>query len=218
MIPITGKTITMHVPKSAMAGGASVVLLALASPAAAKTAPANLPIAEESAPPPGYTFRLDVAMAMRHFPWLHFHLEGDGIYAPGESYKVRFTKIPWFAPRKQHDADLSMLDPLMWPKHYTYQEVGEANGNRLFALHAIDDPALVNANVAIGPRGKARQVDATYDNGTHIEMRVTSSDVDGFFLPENLTADIDEPHLALSANADFKDYTFGSPSPNDPVQ
>lgn len=208
----------MHVPKGAMAGGASVVLLALASPAVGRTAPANAPIAAEGAPPPGYTFRLDVAMAMRHFPWLHFHLEGDGVYDPGESYVVHFTTIPWFAPRKQHDCDLSMLDPLMWPKRYTYQQVGETNDNRLFELHAIDDPTLVSATVAIGPRGKARQVDASYNDGTHIEMRVASSDVDGFFLPESVTADIDEPHLALSANADFKDYTFGSPAPSNTIQ
>ncbi len=213
-MPIKGKITAMHVPKGAMVGGASVILLALASPAAGRTAPANATIAE-GAPPPSYTFRLDVAMAMRHFPWLHFNLEGDGVYDPGESYKVHFTKVPWFAPRKQHDADLSMLDPLMWPRHYTYEETGEQNENRVYTLHAIDDPTLVNATVAIGPRGKARQVDASYNDGTHIEMHVTSSDVDGFFLPENLTADIDEPHLALSANADFKDYTFGTlPSPN----
>lgn len=214
MVSIKGMIITMHVPKGAVAGGASVVLLALASPIAGRTAPASLPLADEGAPPPSYTFRLDVGMAMRHFPWLHFHLEGDGVYDPGETYKVHFTTIPWFAPRKQHDADLSMLDPLMWPKHYTYQEIGEANGNRLFELHSLDDPTLSSATVAIGPRGKARQVDASYTDGTHIEMHVSSSDVDGFFLPQNVTADIDEPHLALSATGDFKDYTFASPLPN----
>ncbi len=209
----------MHVPKGAMAGGASFVFFALASPVAGSTGSTAASPPQESAPPPGYTFRLDVAMAMRHFPWLHFHLEGAGVYDPGESYVVHFTSVPWFAPRKQHDADLSMLDPWMWPKHYTFQEVGEANGNRLFELHAINDPTLRSATVAIGPRGKARQVDASYTDGTHIETRVTSSDVDGFFLPATISADIDEPHMALSANADFTNYAFGNaPAPNSPLR
>jgi hypothetical protein len=41
-------------------------------------------------------------------------------------------------------------------------------------------------------------------------MSVNSSNVSGFFLPVTLTAQIDEPHLALSASADFTDYDFAA--------
>jgi hypothetical protein len=207
-----GITVAMRVGKGAVAGGASLMFFAVAVPARANppVPPPQPALFARSLAPPGYTFHLDVAMAMRHFPWLHFHLQGTGVYDPGESYVVHFTSVPWFIPHQHQDADLSMLDPLMWPNKYTYQEIGERDDETLFALQAIDDPSLKEATVAIGPKGRARQVDATYSDGTHIETRVSSSDIDGFFLPATMTADIDEPHLALSANADFEDYDFDS--------
>ena len=190
--------------------GACLLLLAMfGAPASARVQPSPVPLDETTAPP-NYTFRLDVAMAMRHFPWLHFHLEGLGVYQPGVSYVVHFTKTPWFIPPARHDADLSMLDPMMWPRRYLYEEIGQQGDERIFALHAINDQSLRTATVAVGPNGAARHIDATYSDGTHIETRLNISDVDGFFLPATMTADIDEPHIALSANADFKDYDFGS--------
>jgi hypothetical protein len=197
----------MHVSKGAVAGGASLVLLSLAQAFRAAAA-LPLPAVEGDPEPPGYTFKVDVAMAMRHFPWLHFHVSGDGVFQPGVSYVVHFDQVPWFVPRQRHDADLSMLDPLMWPGHFTYEQIGEHNGQRIYALHSLD-ASLKSATVALGPRGRASKVDATYNDGTHLDMNVTSSDVNGFLLPATLTASIDEPHMALSANADFKNYEFG---------
>jgi hypothetical protein len=39
-------------------------------------------------------------------------------------------------------------------------------------------------------------------------MEIDFGIVNGFMLPTTLTAKIDEPHLALSVNGEFKDYTF----------
>lgn len=149
-------------------------------------------------------------MRMRHFPWLGFHMLGVGRYMPGKSYVVHFTRLPWFAPRKQHVADLSMLDPTLWPTRFTYQDVGEQGGNTMFDLRSIADPTLTSATVGLGPNWCARQVDVTYNDGTHITMNVKFGNVNGFLLPTSLTADIDVPHMALSASADFKDYLFTS--------
>jgi hypothetical protein len=171
----------MCVVRSVAASGAVVVLSAFA------------PTVIVPQQPPGYTFELDVAMAMRHFPWLHFHLKGEGLYQPGVSYIVHFTSVPWFIPKARHDVDLSMIDPLMWPR-----------------LHSLDDPGLLRATVALGPYGMARTTDATYSDGTHIETKLNCGSIDGFALPATMTAQIDEPHLALSANADFEDYAFNS--------
>jgi hypothetical protein len=195
--------------KRAAAGSASLFLLMLAARSAAVgSVPASPAPFDRTDAPPSYTFRLDVVMAMRHFPWFHFHLEGVGVYQPGVSYVVHFTNTPWFMPQARHDADLSMLDPAMWPRRYLYEEIGEQGDERLYVLHAINDQSLRSATVAIGPKGACRRVDATYSDGTHIETHVSASNVDGFFLPATMTADIDEPHIALSANADFKDYDF----------
>jgi hypothetical protein len=193
--------------QGAAKGAASLILLLLAARAALARVPAP-PLPLDQNAPPSYTFRLDVAMAMRHFPWLHFHLEGLGVYQPGVSYVVHFIKTPWFIPQARHDADLSMLDPLMWPRRYLYEEIGQQGGEMLFVLHAINDQSLRSATVAVGPNGTTRRVDATYSDGTRIETRVSTSNVDGFLLPATMTADIDEPHIALSANADFEDYDF----------
>jgi hypothetical protein len=190
----------MYAAKGAVAGSAALLSLILAIPAIAGT----------REPPPNYTFKLDVAMAMRHFPWLHFHMEGVGAYEPGVSYAVHFTSLPWFVPTSQHEFDLSMIDPLMWPKRYVYQQTGQQGGNTTFELHAIDDPGLRGATVTLGPGGLARQVLAGYSDGTTINMQVSNSNVNGFFLPVAMKANINEPHLALSANADFKDYAFNS--------
>ncbi|MBV9333331.1 MAG: hypothetical protein JO146_04940 [Candidatus Eremiobacteraeota bacterium] len=190
----------MNAAKGAVTGGASLVFLMLALPAVAST----------REPPPNYTFKLDVVMAMRHFPWLHFHMQGIGVYELGVSYTVHFTSVPWFVPKNHNDADLSMMDPLMWPKHYLYQQTGQHDGDTIFELHAIDDPKLRSATVTLGPGGLARDVNATYIDGTTIETQVSNSSVNGFLLPVAMTADINEPHLALSATADFKDYAFNS--------
>lgn len=157
---------------------------------------------------PSYTFHMQVAMAMRHFPWLHFHMDGDGEYLPTESYVVHFDKVPWFFPKKHNDVDLSMLDPVMWPQRYIFTPAGKSGDLTMYQLHALNDPNLQEATVALGPRGAARSVEVHYKDGTTIDMHVHSNDVDGFFLPQNLSADINEPHLALSANARFDDYVM----------
>ncbi len=165
--------------------------------------------APAGAVPPKYSFHMSVVMAMRHFPWLHFHMTGDGEYVAGQSYQVHFTSAPWFFPPQRHDVDLSMLDPAMWPGRFITTEIDRGrNGERLVLLHAVADPTLRDATVTLGPFGRTRVLDINYTDGAHIEMNVAWSTIEGFVLPSNLTATIDEPHLALSANADFNDYRF----------
>ncbi len=135
-------------------------------------------------------------------------MEGTGKYEPGKAYLLHFTKLPWFAPRQAHDTDLAMLDPAMWPSRFLYEQTGQEDGNTLFDLRALDDPSLKSAVVELGPKWCAREVQAAYNDGTQIKMDVDFGSVDGFMLPRTLTADINETHLALSANAQFKNYTF----------
>ncbi|MFY9719797.1 MAG: hypothetical protein WAK16_09130 [Candidatus Cybelea sp.] len=194
----------------------TVFLTGVAWAVAIAAAPATTSQAESPSPtpwlsvvaPPNYTFQLDVLVRMQHFPWLRFHLLGTGEYEPGETYKVTFTKVPWLFPKSLNGIDLSMLDPLMWPGRFLYEQTGIRDGMTLFSLHALNDPALAAATVALGPRWRARTVDADFTNGSHIHMSITPSAVDGFLLPETLSADIEEPHLSVSASGDFKDYTF----------
>ncbi|MFZ1018935.1 MAG: hypothetical protein WAN39_13800 [Candidatus Cybelea sp.] len=191
---------------------AGLALAALLCPCARTDAATSAPIAlEPENIPPGYTFDMDVAMRMHHFPWLHFNMQGTGEYSPGQSYKVSFNKTPWFVPKQSSGMDLSMIDPLLWPQHYTYAQLGTRDGMTMYSLHAIDDPTMQGATVGLGPQACTRTIDANYTNGTHIHMKITPAMVNGFLLPQTLTADIDEPHLSLSADAAFKNYAFDAP-------
>lgn len=192
---------------SAVVASTVAALLLVAARAAACTV-ADAPVGSQNQSPPSFTFDMDVAMRMRHFPWLGFHMEGVGKYEAGKSYVVHFTSLPWFAPRKEHDADLSMLDPGLWPSRYTYQDVGEADGNTMFDLRSIEDSTLTSATVGLGPNWCARQVEVTYSDGTRITMNVKFGDVNGFMLPTSLTADVDVSRMALSADGEFKNYSF----------
>ena len=200
-----------------IAAAALASLVCAAAPTAACEGEAGPGGFVRNPPLPPFTFNVDVAMAMRHFPWLHFHVLGVGRYQPGKAYLVHFTKLPWFAPHEAHDTDLAMLEPAMWPSRFLYEEAGQEGGNTLFDLRALDDPSLKSATVGLGPKWCARQIEALYKDGTEIKMNVTFRAIDGFMLPADLTADITEPHLALSADAQFKDYTFDVQSARAPA-
>jgi hypothetical protein len=155
---------------------------------------------------PNFTFHADVAVKMHHFPWLRFHLSGDGTYQKGNRYWVHFTKMPFFA-KQVHDIDLSMLDPTLWRKNYRYSAVGIDGDDAIFALQALHDPNLDKAQVALNDQG-ADWVDATYKDGMHIHMAVTPAQTGAYLLPSKMDVTIDYPHMPLSASADFSAYQF----------
>ena len=161
-----------------------------------------------------YTFQLNIDMAMRTFPWLHFRMEGVGDYRRGDHYVVHITKEPSFAS-KMREIDLSMIDPTMWPGHFRYWQVGEKNGDTVFLLEGLTKQStLKSATVALSPVSGAHWVDATYSDGMHVHMTVASNQVFGFLLPTQLSADVNYPHMfPLSASASFSDYTITDPVP-----
>jgi hypothetical protein len=159
-----------------------------------------------------YTFHLDVDMAMRSFPWFHFRMEGSGDYRRGDHYLVHITKRPGFASQ-MHDLDLSLIDPNMWPGRFRYHPVGRQNDATIFSLQGLQkNDELKSASVAMDPILGARWVDATYTDGMHVRMVITSNDVAGFLLPTSLTADVNYPHMfPFSASASFSDYSILDP-------
>lgn len=155
---------------------------------------------------PNFTFHADVGVKMHHFPWLRFHLSGDGKYEKGQRYWVHFTQMPFFA-KQVHDIDLSMLDPTLWPKNYRYTPMGIDGDDAIFALTALHDPNLVKAQVALNAQG-TDWVDSTYKDGMHIHMTVTPGQTGAYLLPQKMDVSIDYPHMPLSASADFTAYQF----------
>lgn len=156
-----------------------------------------------------YTFHMNIAMAMRHFPWLHFRLNGDGVYERGERYSVHLTGGPPFVASKLHDVDLTMIDPMMWPGRYRFVEVGQQDADTIFSLEPVDSSTtLHDATVALSPSCGAQWVDVTYTDGTHIHMTVNSDDRLGYLLPESISATVDYPHMPVAADAQFDDYAL----------
>jgi hypothetical protein len=115
---------------TATAGG----IMILSSSAPTRATNLNAPIvaaaSERNDALETFTFHANISMAMRHFPWLHFHMEGLGDYRRGDHYVLRLTGAPSFASRMRQ-IDLSMIDPGMWPNRYRYTEVGRRDGDTL---------------------------------------------------------------------------------------
>jgi hypothetical protein len=150
-----------------------------------------------------YTFHVDVAMSMRHFPWLHFHLTGDGQYNRcREHYTVHLIGMPFFA-KKIHDIDLSVIDPTLWPKRYKYHVIGVRGDDTLFD---VSGGGLHDTTVALNPRSGVDWADVTYSDGTHIHLGISSSDVNGYLLPETLDANVKYSNIPLTARATVTDY------------
>lgn len=187
---------------------------ATATPRQAGNAPVIAAVSARNDGLESYTFALNIDMAMRTFPWLHFKMEGVGDYRRGERYVVHITQKPSFAS-KMREIDLSMIDPTMWPRHFRYWRTGEKNGDTIFLLEGLKKQSpLKSANVALNPVTGAHWVDATYSDGMHVHMNVTSNQVFGFLLPTQLDANVEYPHMfPLRADASFSNYSITEPPP-----
>ena len=191
-------------------GGGLLMVITMNAPTGATNvaAPILAASAQRNDAIASFTFHADIAMRMQHFPWLHFHMQGYGDYQRGDHYVVHLTG-GMFAS-KVHQIDLSMIDPALWPGRYRHTIIAQRDGDTLFSLQAIQDPSLQSATVALSPIYGPQWVDATYSQGMHIHMVVSSNNVDGFLLPVALTADVDYPHMPLVADADFTDYSINA--------
>lgn len=159
-----------------------------------------------------YTFDMNVAMRMRHFPWLRFGLVGNGRYVRGQSHVVDFTQTPFFA-KGFKQVDLSPLDPCIWPHLYTVSSLGERDGTTAFLLRPLKlDPQeknpLIEALVTLDSDYATRDVILHYANGS-ITLTLTPASILGYRLPADADVSIDMPGRSLSAHADFTNYAIG---------
>lgn len=199
-----------------LAGGllASPIFLSVGD-VSASVNPSELACADLNPSLTEYTFDMDVAMSMRHFPWLRFHLDGSGRYVRGESEAVDFTRVPFFA-RGFSQIDLSPLDPCMWPHLYTVRALGAGDGTIAFSLRPKkvdpnDQNPLVEAVVTLDSAYDTREVVLHYENGS-ITLALTPASILGYRLPASGEADIDMPGRSLTARADFTNYAIVNPS------
>lgn len=158
-----------------------------------------------------YTFKMNVALKMRHFPWLRFDIAGDGRYVRGHMHLVRFTQMPFFA-RGFHQIDLSPLDPCMWPKQYTVSLVKARDGMSTFLLRPRrtdprDKNPLVEAFATLDSASSTRVLNLHYTQGT-IRLVVTPAQIERYRLPVSANVSINMPGESLSAHATLTKYNI----------
>lgn len=189
--------------------------------------PAELACAHRNPSLVQYTFNMNVAMRMRHFPWLRFSIAGTGQYVRGRSHIVRFTSMPFFA-KGFHKVDLSPVDPCMWPSSYVVRLAEKSDGMTTFLLRPRqvdpkDKNPMVEAFVTLDQAYSTRKVVMYYTHG-NIQLALTPAAVGEYRLPTSADVSIDMPGQTLSAHADLTHYVItrqavdlgtaaGSPSP-----
>ncbi|MBV8637864.1 MAG: hypothetical protein JO322_07235 [Candidatus Eremiobacteraeota bacterium] len=158
-----------------------------------------------------YTFHADVAMQMQTFPWLRFHLDGNGDYVRGKRYVIEFTRTPFFA-RNIKSIDLSALDPTLWPERFFVSVENRNDGMTTFLLRArnvdqSDPNPLVVADVTLDADEATRDVDLHYKSG-EIQMHLTPGETQGYHLPVTFDVMVRMPGQTLNAHAAFTDYAI----------
>lgn len=156
-----------------------------------------------------YTFTLHGAMRMHSFPWLHFSLDGRGVYERGRRYDVHFEHMPFFA-KSFSDLDLSPLAPALWKNRYQVSYVGKDGADDVYALHDPSDAALKVALVHVDPSAGVREVDLHYANGGDVDLTVQCISVDGYLVPGVTQARVAVPEARLSVRAQFTDYAMNA--------
>ena len=157
-----------------------------------------------TAPVQSYTSKLHVDFALRSFPYLKFHLEGNIAYKRPNLYSVHFDHVPWFG-KGFENMKMDPLQPHTWPEHYdvasiardgerTSVEMNDKITGNVKAIHAeLDSDGL-------------RRIQWQYHNGGRIDVRVNPSIVDGIPVPATEDADIKLPAYHVVAHATFTDY------------
>ncbi|HYL27215.1 MAG TPA: hypothetical protein VEW74_05220 [Candidatus Nitrosotalea sp.] len=159
-----------------------------------------------------YTFDMNVALRMRHLPWLGFRMTGTGEYVRGRTHVVRFDRMPFGAAA--HQVDLSPLDPCMWPKSYVAVPLASRDGMATFDLHPRtvdpqDKNPLVDALVSLDAGDSTRRVLLSYAHGS-IALALTPQSIGAYRLPSSADVDINMPGESLSGHADLTNYSIAS--------
>lgn len=152
-----------------------------------------------------YTFTIRGVMAMRTFPWLHFHFVGQGSYVRGVRYVVHLTQLPFFAKAFTR-VDLSALAPSMWPHRYNVMLAGKEGDDDIYRLQDREDRNLRDAIVRVDPASGIKELQLIYKNGSSVTLFLDCERSTGYLLPNTATGQIAAPLGKLGVAATFGDY------------
>jgi hypothetical protein len=189
--------------RGAIAIAAAVALLGSA-PANDQASELIANSAARLAPLHSYTFQIHVDFALKTFPYLKFHLDGDGSFVRPNLLSIHFRKVPWFA-KGFESVSLDPLEPSTWNKTYDFTQE-QTVGDRLhLEMKDRTDGHLKDVSAELDADG-LRRVQWNYLNGGWIAVEVNPIHVDGFPLPQSENAEIRVPGYHVEAHATFENY------------
>jgi hypothetical protein len=151
-----------------------------------------------------YTFNVHVDFALKTFPYVAFHLEGEGKYERPNLYSVYFKHVPWFV-KGFNAVKMDAMEPVTWPKTYDVVDVEHAGSRALIEMKDKTDGHVKGVHAEIDDDG-LREVQWSYVNGGVITVHVNPMHVNGIPLPQTESADIQVPGYRIAAHASFDDY------------
>lgn len=170
--------------------------------------------AERTAAVKYYTFNLHVDFALRTFPFLAFHVDGQGKWVRPNLYSVSFRHVPWFA-RGFENVKMDPLEPSTWDNGYDFLSVTRQGDRHNFEMRDKVAGHIKGVHAELDNDG-LRVVQWKYLNGGTITVEIDPVIVDGVPVPGTERADIRLPgyHVAATAKfADYKIFTDGEPAP-----
>ncbi len=151
-----------------------------------------------------YTFDLHVGVVVHMWPEVRFHLDGVGEYRRPSTYKVHFTKVPWFG-KGFENVSMEALDPATWPTQYTISAQRDGD-TTVLSMHDRRKSSLKECLATIDAQQGLRQLVWLYSYGGRIQLDINHADQAGFALPSTEDAQINMPSFRVSAHADFTNY------------
>jgi hypothetical protein len=168
--------------------------------------------AARMAPLNSYTFRIHVDFKLKTFPYIGFHLDGDGKFVKPDLLSIHFRHMPWFG-KGFENISLDPLEPQKWKETYDFTDVQKV-GDRFHLLMTDRTKGhLKNIAAEIDDDG-LRRVQWNYLNGGWIAVEVNPIHVDGFPLPKTENAEIKVPGYHVEAHATFEDYKLVTDTPD----
>jgi len=151
-----------------------------------------------------YTFNVHVDFALRTFPYIAFHLDGEGKFVRPNLYSVYFKHVPWFV-KGFNSVKMDAMEPVTWPQTYDVVDLQHDGGRAIVDMKDKTDGHVRGVHAELDDDG-LRKVTWSYVNGGVISVEVNPTHVSGIPLPETENADIQVPGYHITAHASFDGY------------
>lgn len=151
-----------------------------------------------------YTSKLHVDFALRSFPYIKFHLEGDVKFQRPDLLSVHFHHVPWFG-KGFENIKADPLEPGTWSQHYDVTSIARAGDRTVLEMRDKVPGNVKDVHAELDDDG-LRRIEWFYQNGGKIDVQITQGAVNGVPLPAVEDADIKLPAYHVVAHATFSDY------------